>query len=231
MNPPFTLEQFLGVFGRYNQAVGLMTWVLYYLAALLVVKMLRRSGATGQWITYALAFLWAWMGIVYHWAFFTSINSAAYLFGALFLLQAAALLYAGHRHPSLHFKATNTVSGIVGGGMMVYALIIYPILGGLAGHEYPRGPIFGLPCPTTIFTFGVLLWSDRRVPVWLLVIPAAWSVLGTSAAVSFGIVEDFGLIFAGILGTTMILWRNHRLPEATSPKAHSVGTLPGLGTS
>jgi hypothetical protein len=35
--------------------------------------------------------------------------------------------------------------------------------------------------------------------VSLLVIPLAWSVIGTAAALQLGVGEDFGLIVAGVL--------------------------------
>jgi hypothetical protein len=75
---------------------------------------------------------------------------------------------------------------------------------------YPRQPTFGLPCPTAIFTIGVLLWARSRVHWSLLVVPAAWSVLGFSAVISFGVLEDAMLPVAGILGGALILWHNSR---------------------
>lgn len=94
--------------------------------------------------------------------------------------------------------------------MVAYALIFYPIIGTLAGHGYPNGPTFGLPCPTTIATFGFLLWVRGRVPWWLLVIPAAWSLLGFSAAFQLGMAEDYGLLVAGLVGTLAVLRKNRR---------------------
>jgi hypothetical protein len=54
---------------------------------------------------------------------------------------------------------------------VVFALVLYPVIGYTFGHIYPSSPTFGLPCPTTIFTFGIFLWSDKRLPVAILVIP------------------------------------------------------------
>ncbi|WP_394339066.1 DUF6064 family protein [Methanosarcina sp. UBA289] len=31
--------------------------------------------------------IWLWMGIVYHWSFFASINPVAHIFGVLFVLR------------------------------------------------------------------------------------------------------------------------------------------------
>jgi hypothetical protein len=213
MDVPFTVEQFLGVFTLYNEAVWPAQTVLYLLAAALVWLAARGRAHADRWVGGGLALLWAWMGVVYHWAFFSAINQAAWLFGALFLLQAILFVGAGVLAGRLHFHARPDGYGVTGAVMIGYALVLYPILGALAGHAYPRGPTFGLPCPTAIFTFGILLWADRGVPWWVLVIPAAWSLLGSSAAVSFGITEDYGLIVAGVVGTSMLLWRNRRLRE------------------
>ena len=68
----------------------------------------------------------------------------------------------------------------------------------------------GLPCPTTIFTFGILLWTDKRIPKYLLVIPLIWSIIGFGAALNLTIVEDYGLLVTGLVGTALILIRDRR---------------------
>jgi hypothetical protein len=88
----------------------------------------------------------------------------------------------------------------LGGALLVgYALIGYPLLASLLGQQFPATPTFGLPCPTTIFTLGVLLWLQRPAPVFLLIIPLAWSVIGTAAALQLDVREDFGLLVAAVL--------------------------------
>ena len=223
MNTPFTLQQFLEVFTRYNQAVWPMQVVLYLLAAGLIWAAVRGGRRSGRWVGGGLAFLWAWMGVVYHWGFFTAVNPAAWLFGGLFVLQAVLFVLVGTVAGRLSFRWRRDAFGVAGATLMAYALVLYPLLGALAGHGYPRGPTFGLPCPTTILTFGLLLWAAREVPAWVLIVPLGWSLLGVSAAVSFGIVEDYALPVAGVLGAAMILWKNRRLrpfpaiPAASAP--------------
>jgi hypothetical protein len=69
--------------------------------------------------------------------------------------------------------------------------------------------MFGVaPCPTTIFTFGLLLWTRGRVPGWLLAVPTLWALIGFTAALTLGILEDTGLLVAGLLGTGLLLYRN-----------------------
>lgn len=94
------------------------------------------------------------------------------------------------------------------------ALLIYPLVGNVSGNSYPYSPTFGVPCPTTIFTFGLLLWADKGAPRYVILIPLLWSLIGMFAAVYLGIWADAGLPVAGIAGTLLILRRNR---QAISP--------------
>jgi len=69
-------------------------------------------------------------------------------------------------------------------------------MGYLLGHTYPAAPAFGLPCPTTIFTFGILFFTEKNCLVFLLIIPFLWAVIGTFAAIHLGSYEDIGLLSA-----------------------------------
>ena len=67
-----------------------------------------------------------------------------------------------------------------------------------------------MPCPTTIFTFGVLLWAAPRIPLRLLIIPVSWTLLGISAARSHGVVQDYALPVAAVLVCAAAAWKNRR---------------------
>lgn len=208
---PFTLEQFLQVFARYNQAVYPMQFLLVTAALFAIFFAVRPNRYSSKFISTTLACFWLWMGIVYHLIFFSSINQAAFIFGAFFIIQAIILFYAGVLKKGISFHFSIDAKGITGMCLVVYALIVYPLLGIVFGHNYPYSPTFGLPCPTTIFTFGLFLWTDKRVPLYVLVIPFAWSLIGFSAAFSLGIHEDLGLPIAGFILTTILLWKKPQL--------------------
>ena len=207
---PFTTDQFMEVFRSYNLAVWPAQIVLNLLALLAIFFSFRKNRYSDRINTGTLGFLWLWIGIVYHLMHFTAINKAAYIFGVLFILQALVFLYAGIFRDLLSFRYKGDVYGVTGALFILYALLIYPLLGHYLGHSYPESPTFGLPCPTTIFTFGLLLWTDKKVPKYLLIIPFLWSAVGFSAAVNLRVYEDFGLLIAGIVGTSMIFIRDRR---------------------
>lgn len=55
--------------------------------------------------------------------------------------------------------------------------------------------MFGVaPCPTTIFTLGVLMLARQSASMWLAAIPIAWALIGSTAAVLLGVREDLGLL-------------------------------------
>ena len=204
MRIPFTIDQFLDVFRRYNEAVWPAQWVLVLLAAATVVAALRMRRPTRIPLL-LLSVLWLWMGIVYHFVFFRSINPAAALFGALFVIQAALLMWLASRKPVRHFTLRRDSAGVLGVSMIVFALIIYPLLGSILGHRYPYAPTFGLPCPTTVFTFGLLLLARPAVPRSAFIIPVLWSAVATSAALQLGMMEDLSLPVVAIIASVVAL--------------------------
>jgi hypothetical protein len=194
---PFTTAEFYEVFARYNTALWPIQLLLLGLAlACLVVIAL--PGQRARAVAWTLALLWAWMGIAYHFAFFTAINPAAWAFGALSLVGAALFGWHAHRG-TLVFRWQPGLRGVFGVALIAYALAGYPALGWLLGARYPAVPTFGLPCPTTIFTLGMLLFAERPVPRAVFVVPLLWACVGTVAAFSLGVPQDLGLLAAALV--------------------------------
>jgi Family of unknown function (DUF6064) len=215
MNTPFTVDQFLEVFRNYNETVFPMQ-VLFYLASILVLFLaIKPNSKSDRIISGVLAFLWLWMGIVYHLIFFTAINKAAFVFGSAFIGQGILFIILGILKCKLSFRFRPDSYGITGLILILFALVIYPMIGYILDHRYPWSPTFGLPCPTTIFTFGLLLLMDKKFPVVILIIPFIWSIIGFTAAFHFGIVEDIGLLVSGLLSFSMLILRNRNLTKAT----------------
>jgi len=133
MKLPFTSEEFLTVFENYNEAVFPMQ-ILYLLAALAIYLSARKEAWADKVISGILSFFWLWMGIAYHMAFFTTINTAAYFFGALFILQGGFFLWRGVFQNKLTFQIKKDMYGLVGIVLMVFALIIYPTVSFFVGH-------------------------------------------------------------------------------------------------
>lgn len=201
MELPFTVEQFLDVFRRYNEAVWPAQWILTALGLSAVLFALRGFPRDGRLVSGALAVLWLWMGVVYHLLFFREINPLATVFGAMFLVQAGLFAWLGVWRGRLRFAMRVDVPGVTGAFLVGLALLLYPLASHALGHRFPASPTFGLPCPTTILTFAVLTWAAPRAPRALLIVPVIWALVGTSAALQLGMHEDLSLPLAALLGT------------------------------
>jgi hypothetical protein len=216
MRSPFTTDQFFDLFVRYHQWFWPMPIVLVAIGAGLVAIALF-APRHSRIVTAGLAGLWLWMAVGYHLAFFSTLSPMAFLFAAVFLVEAALLARHGLHTRRLHLAIpVDGASRVVGGALAVYALIGYPLVAYLLGQRYPAVPTFGLPCPTTILTFALLVWCLRPVPRSLLVVPIGWTLVATSAALSFGVGEDYGLPLAAALALAVLLRpHTHRRPAVS----------------
>jgi hypothetical protein len=208
MTFPFTREQFLGVFAQYNLAVFPLQVLFVLLGLAAVGLVMKKPKSADRIVTLILSFFCLWIGIVYHILFFSSINPAAWGFGLLFIAEAALLVWYGVLYRQVSFILRKDVFSTAGIAFILYALVLYPVLGTIVGHGYPVLPTFGLPCPTTIFMFGIFLMAAKKFPLPLLVVPLLWSFIGFFAALSLGITEDYFLLVAGISGTILIVLKN-----------------------
>jgi hypothetical protein len=210
MNLYFTTETFLKNFGKYNQDVFPVQIVFYLLSFFILYLIVRRKYASSMVISLILGFFWIWMGFVFHILYFSEISNAAYLFGALFILQGSFFIYSGVFKDNLEFVFRKDFSGMVAWILILYALFIYPLIGHFGGLIYPDTPELSAPCPTTIFTFGILLFSSDKTSRLLLIIPLIWSLIGFTAALNFEITQDYGLPAAGIIVFLLLTFRDYR---------------------
>jgi Family of unknown function (DUF6064) len=200
MELPFTQDAFFAVFGRYNTLVWPLIPIFYLLGAASVALLFRPSRAAALFISLTLAAMWLVNGVGYHWAFFREINPAAAIFGAIFVLQAVVLVLLSSRSADMRFRVRQDGRSAVGLMLVLFAATLYPVWGWVAGHVWPQMPAFGVaPCPTTIFTIGILLMGSWHVVRWLLILPGVWAAVGGSAAILLGVPQDFALLAALLL--------------------------------
>lgn len=210
---PFTIEQFIEVFVHYNQAIWPAQIVAYALGAVAVALLFWRLRAGGSVIALILAAMWLWTGIFYHWLFFSPLNNAAFGFAALFVLQGLYLAVIGIAG-RIQFEVQPGPAAWVGAIFILYAAILYPLIGMWTGHAYSALPMFGVtPCPVTIFTFGMFLLARPPLSYGLLVIPFIWSLIGGSAAILLNVPQDWLLLVSGMIAVPLIVRR--RRAQAT----------------
>jgi hypothetical protein len=196
MELPFTHEAFLDVFGAYNLAWWPAAVALWVASAWVAWVWMRQGRVDGRAVFSLLAVHWAWSGIVYHWIYFRPLNPAAAIFAVGFVGQAALFAWLAATSRG-RLSGRVTLRGVLGGVLVGYALV-YPFLGLAFGLQYPRLPLFAVPCPTTLLTAGWLL-AATGVPRVVNIVPLAWAAVGSSAAFALGIQADLALVAAGIV--------------------------------
>ena len=214
MSVPFTPQQFFEVMHRYNEGVWPAQLALNALALLGVGLLAVRRAWRDRLIAAVLVVLWLWSGVVYHGRYFYELNAAAAFFGGLFLAGGIAFAWDGMIARRLQFEYAVTARSLIGIALVVYALLVYPLLATATGHGFPQTPTFGTPCPTTIFTIGMLAFTKVPVPRHLFIAPVVWAMIGSQAAFLFGVYEDLGLVVAGAAGAWLALPPNPKARPA-----------------
>ena len=221
MQLPFTVEQFYGVFAVYNTTIWPAQVLLIALALAAIALALVPCRWSGVGVSAILAFLWAWIALAYHLAFFTSISPPAYVFSAVSMGGAVIFFWQGVVRRKLEFRWALSTQSMVGLCLVVFALVVYPAWAIYAGLRYPAFVTFGLPCPTTIFTIGILAFAVAPYPRSALVVPVLWCFVGAQAAFLLDVPQDLGLIVAGVVGIAL-------LASAKRQQRHVPGLQPPL---
>jgi hypothetical protein len=199
-----TFRSFLAEFNRGVFPTHILWYGLGVGASFLVLA------RPGKWADVAakgvLALLWAWLGLVYMIVYYTRINSAGYVWGALFLLQA--VFFAVEIFwPKIQFSPTARPRlGHLAAAVAGWAFVGYPITALIFGHGWPELALFGCATPVALYTCGMLLFTFDRRPRWrFLFIPFLWSVVGgLGPAAQWQYYEDYALFGAGII--LLIVW-------------------------
>ncbi len=211
---PFSAEQFFHVFEAYNRGVWPAQWFLTLAGLLCLSSAVLERPRSARMPLLVLAGLWLWMAVVYHLGYFAAINPAARVFAGLYILGAFLFVWRAFRSPAPRLQLQASVRGIVGISLAVFGLVGYQLLNPVFGHRFPAAPGFGLPCPTTIFTLGILSLLQPWPTRYLLVVPILWSLIGVTAAFVLGVPQDYILGSAGLWGLFLVLAR----PSPTSPR-------------
>lgn len=208
MNIPFTTEQFFSVFEKYNLMVFPFQWILILLGMFALFLIHSKYSSKNKLIGSFLGLLWLWTGIVYHIIFFTEINKLAFVFGGFFILQGVLILINTFLEDKLIFSFSSQAKNYFGYCFILFGLLIYPIISYFVQGTFSKTIVLGLPCPSTIFTFGFFMMAGNKFPKYLLIIPSLWAIVGVGAAIQFGVYQDFVMPIAAIIAGIMIFKTN-----------------------
>ncbi|MFW5879514.1 MAG: DUF6064 family protein [bacterium] len=205
-------EQFFERMAEYNNAIWPAQIISYFLAIIIIIGSIKKWKFSDEMNTTILAIFWIWNGAITNLLFFSSFQKQYYFWGILWILQGVLFLVIGLAKHKLHYRLKRNWYSYAGIVFILYALVIYPLIGFLLGHGYPKGPIFGVaPCPVVIFTFGVLLFVDKKVPIYLLFFPLLWAILSLYPIIMMGIIADIGEILVALIGFILLFVKNRKI--------------------
>ena len=203
------VEEYFDLFGAYNETYLIMIVLTSVLAIIALLMVFRKSEYSNRVISFTLAFLWLWIGIVFGILVFgpfptvlagIEMSGSWYLFGSIFVIHGIIMLYFGVIKDTTSYSWKPGSRHFIGLFIIVFGLVIYPFVGVLTGRVFPEYPVFGIaPCPVTLFTIGLLLWSDKKPSLPLMAIPIFWALMGIAPVLFYGIYADIVTILSGII--------------------------------
>jgi hypothetical protein len=197
----FSPRTYYRMFELYHQQIWpIQVGAAGSVAAILVL--LRRDSEWGRrTIAGLLAAWWLWVGIAFHLGRYSTINWAARYFAALFVVQAALLVWQGIVRARLRTVLSRDRAGWMAVGLFAVAVILEPVASRVAGRTWTQAELVGLtPDPTAIATLALLALVTPRSPRLLLIIPVLWCAIGAATLWALGSAEAWIVIVAGISG-------------------------------
>ena len=203
-------EQILKILAEYNEKIFPLQYVAYILGFLVLVLACRKSTLSSRIISAIFAMLWLWVAAVFALPYAIDGMTNAIITAVFFFIQGGFFLHQILR-PKLHFGTYSKTFTIVGILFVLGAMVGYLIIGQIMGHTYPGYFPFGLaPCPLTVFTLGIYMFTSKKIPKHLLILPFLFSLTGI-LPVTLGLYEDIIFLLSGLICAPMLYFRDRRL--------------------
>lgn len=162
----------------HNQALWPAQIIAIALGVVLFVLVLRPSPARSRVIAAIIGLLWVWIGWLFVWQRYTTINWAATYAVPLFMLQGALLFAAAATQNDLDLEKERGILRGFALALLAFALIFYPLLAPMLGRSWQATEIFGIaPDPTALATLAVVILSRLRIRWLLMIVPAFWCLI------------------------------------------------------
>jgi hypothetical protein len=207
----FTLERFLSYAAGYNLELYPVQYLMLGLGLIAILLVIFGTRNSNRFISGILAFFYGWIGIQFYMIFFREFMPVPFVFGLLFITQAIIFILEGSIRNRINFRFETDLNGLAGALLILYAILGYQALEYILGRGYPEILSFGMfPCPTVIFSLGILLWTDKKFPRYILIVPLIHALSGFIPAFIIGIIEDIGLIISGLLILFLLVVKDKR---------------------
>ena len=189
----FSPRTYYRLIERHNDAVWPGQLATLALGVVILGLLYRPAWERRRIIAGIVAVLWAFVAVAFLWKRYATINWGATYFAWLLAIEAVLLV-------RLSFRPGRDVAAILGVGLFVFSLALYPLLAPLQGRGWRQSEIFGVaPDPTVLATLGLLLVAEGPPRWWTLAVPLLWCVVSGATLWAMGSPEAWILVLAAIL--------------------------------
>jgi len=211
---PYTAEVWFALFDEYNRAIRPLQGVSLFLTASILMLALRSRENRSRIIVAILAAGWVWTGSVFHLVYFSEINFAAPVYGAVFILQGVLLFWSGVYRNRISIRFQRKPTSYAGAAIFILSAVILPVIDWHHGLSWTDAR-FALLAPgaTAGLTLGLLMMVDRRPPLWVGAIPVLWTTVAGAHAAVLGVYQDIALTAAGLVALFWLIARARGLLE------------------
>jgi hypothetical protein len=200
----FAPRTYYRLFELYNREIW-PAQIVALAAGAALVALTRLGGARpGRAVAAILAACWLWVAWGFHLQRYATINWAATWFAAAFAIEAALLAWTGAIRGRLRFGPPRRALDRAGRWIVLFAVVVQPLIGPLAGRDWAQIELFGLaPDPTAVATLGVVLLAADRARWALLAVPLAWCAVTGATLWAMGAPDALVMPLAGLLAVLL----------------------------
>ncbi len=207
---PFDAEVLAALYAGYNAEVwpAQVFALALALAAVWLSLAPRRGG--GRAIGLILAAGWLWCALVFFLGHLAPFDFMAPLYGGVFLLQAALVLWAlvWRQRPPASQPDAFGAAGLV---LAFLAIVGLPLVSGLGEAGFAAARIVGLaPGPTVVLTLALLLLVEGRPPWALAAVPFLWCAVAAVTGWALAVPEALAVALLGLVALALLAWKLRR---------------------
>lgn len=168
----------------------------------------RGKEERGRIVAALLVVAWLWTAWAFHLKRYSTINWAATWFAGAFAFEGLLLLWTGVVRNRMQIVRLAHPTQWLGLGLYLFALVILPLVGVLAGRSWLQIELFGLtPDPTAAGTLGILLAVGNRPRISVLIVPLLWCAISGATLWTMHAPDALLLPSVGLIIVAFAFWR------------------------
>ncbi|WP_020407522.1 DUF6064 family protein [Hahella ganghwensis] len=169
---------------------------------------------SGVLISGVMGLLWLIVAWSYLWSHYATINWAATYMAGAFVVQGILWIVIGVPGKRFQMSAQTGIRRSLGGGMVLYAVVIHPFAAIVIGRFPAASEVFGLtPDPLVIASLGMLVLSRiNRMNLILWLLPCLWCLVSGVTLMTMGSPTALVLLLSPLIALVAIIVAKYQKP-------------------